>query len=56
VIQTKVFFACNDPQGLENKMNTWLEQHQGIEILEWKLTSSGRMDQKVTVLCIYKMK
>ncbi len=54
MLQTKVFFACNDPEGLEREMNDWLARNKNIEVVEWKVTSTGRMDHKVTVICIYK--
>lgn len=54
--QTAVFFACNDPDGLQKQMNDFFAENVGtIKVVDIKATASGRMDHKVTVVVLYEV-
>jgi len=54
MLKTKVFYACNNPEGLENEMNDFLRSKPNIEVVQWLMQATGSMDHHVTVVCVYK--
>lgn len=54
--RVKVFYACNNPSGLEEKINSWLEKAGDIEITRTMQDATGRLDHHVTVTIFYKQR
>jgi len=55
--RVKVFYECNNAEGLEKAINGWLEsQGEKIEITRTMQDASGRIDHHVTITIFYKTK
>ena len=53
--KVKVFYGCNDADGLEERINDWLsEMGEKIEITRALQDASGRLDHHVTITIFYK--
>ncbi|MBI2108948.1 MAG: hypothetical protein HYT93_02065 [Parcubacteria group bacterium] len=55
--RVKVFYGCNDAEGLEQRINAWLDKMgDKIEITRTMQDASGRLDHDVTITIFYKTK
>ena len=55
--QVAIFYAVNDPEGLQGRINKWLqEKGDKLEITRTMQDASGRLDHHVTITIFYKAK
>jgi hypothetical protein len=52
--KVKIFYVVDDPKGLENQINEWLNSTSIIEITRVLQSSSGRLDHHTTVTIFYR--
>jgi hypothetical protein len=56
VEQVAVFSTVNDPDGLQQTINSWLTEMKGkIEVLQRSVVATGRMDHHVSVIYHYRL-
>lgn len=50
--QVKIFYG-NDAKWLEDEINAWLKEHDGIQIVGFDVAQSGRIGEHRTVFISY---
>lgn len=50
--KVKIFYGCNDPNGLEKRINDWLDTNK-VNIVRVLQDAYGRLDHHITITIFY---